>query len=68
MAKHKNWDADDDSGDNSGDGRHREPQKCTFCDDGLVRIERDGERVGPKGVGTGTDYERCKMCGGTGTL
>jgi hypothetical protein len=67
MPKHKNWDADDDSGD-SGEGRRRARQKCPHCEDGLVTVEYDGEKGGKDGAGSGTSFARCKVCGGTGKL
>jgi hypothetical protein len=69
VAKHKDWDADNDSGDDSGKGQHREPQKCTYCDeDGLISVEYDGGSGGKDGASSGGSFTPCKICGGTGWL
>jgi hypothetical protein len=67
VAKHRDWDADNDSGD-SGEGRHREPQDCPHCDKGLIAVEYDGGSGGKDGASAGGAFAQCTICKGTGQL
>jgi hypothetical protein len=63
MGKHRDWDKDNDSGDD-GEGRHRKTEQCWKCrGDGVIPVSNDGEKGG-----IADDFARCDQCKGTGEL
>jgi len=62
--KHRDGDADDDSGNSDATGRHRQNLTCNTCGgSGFVEVEHDGGQGG-----SGTTKVECYMCNGSGIV